>query len=62
MDLQTKHLMFELEVQEYGVALCTNNPDGAVTFMLMIAEAIANGFFVYDLAAPNTSSIDSWSI
>lgn len=59
MDLQTKHAMFELEVEEYGVEFCVNNPTGAVTFMLMIAEAIANGFFVYALAAPNTASMES---
>ena len=45
MEAQVKHAMFQLNVQEYGVSACLNTPESATTFLLMVAEAVSNGFW-----------------
>ena len=47
MDVQVKHAMFQLNVQEYGVSACLSTPESVTTFLLVIAEAISNGFWTH---------------
>ncbi len=43
--MNEKHTLFRLIVQEQGVSACIAEPEGLVTFMVLIAEAISNGFW-----------------
>lgn len=43
---QVKHGQFQLSVNEYGVDLWIGNPESLATFLLVIAEAISNGFWI----------------
>ena len=40
-----KHCQFQLSVGECGVEAWAANPESLATFLLMIAEAIGNGFW-----------------
>ena len=43
--MNTKHTLFSLVVREHGIAACLGTPESAVTFLLLISEAITNGFW-----------------
>ena len=40
-----KHGLFQLMIQQYGLDACTAEPSQMSTFLLLISEAIANGFW-----------------
>ena len=43
--MNEKHTLFRLIVQEQGVSACIAEPGQAATFLLVIGEAISNGFW-----------------
>jgi hypothetical protein len=48
MEQKLKHVRFQLTVNEFGVSACIAKPEMLVSFLLLISEAISNGFWVTD--------------
>jgi len=55
-DAQVKHAMFQLSVQENGVQSWAGAPETLPTFLLLIAEAVTNGFWTH--MPTTTSAVD----